>query len=252
MRSASCCSAAVRTPTFKTMPLAAHGISQPSRGHTPLGRILINKGASLEVTTTFGETPLHDAAGYGQAGFCKMLLRRGANVLAEDTKSKTALSYATSRGYPACVTLLKSFEEKAKAQQQAEAAALAAAEDFSDADRRRPSLRAAFQDVAAVTGGETARAAAPGVAPDQPQPLLSPGKSPRAVVRPPSSPSTGGGTMSVSSPKASPKPCSPASKASPRGSVTPGAKGSPRSPRKSPRSATGASSPRPASPQVIE
>ena len=92
------------------------------QGHTPLGHILIDKGARLDVVTSFGDTPLHDAAGYGQADFCQMLLRRGANPHVMANKGKTPLQYARARGYPACVTLIEEAEAQLAAQDAARSA----------------------------------------------------------------------------------------------------------------------------------
>ena len=82
----------------------------------------------MHAVSSVGDTPLHEAAGYGQAAFCKMLLRRGANPRACSTKGKTPLEYAQSRGYPACVSHLEAFVQKAKAQDAADRAAREARE----------------------------------------------------------------------------------------------------------------------------
>lgn len=193
-----------------------------SQGHTPLGRILINKGADMNALTSAGESPLHDASGHGQATFCKMLLRRGANPRIRSNRGKTALDYAQARGYPACAAHLEVSEAKAKVQEAAERAAREEA-DRASAEEERARLKTEAAALNASIVSELASA-------------------PSAAAARRRRPSNGG------SPKASPRSgCSTASpavvRASPRSVPSPRP---PRSPRSAASSTTASRPPLPA------
>lgn len=134
----------------------------------------------MDAVTIAGDTPLHDAAGYGQAAFCKMLLRRGANPRVRSTKNKSPLDYAQARGYPACVAQLEAFEAKARTQEAAAKAAREAAErEASEACRAK------------------AQATAPGAAPAASRrrgSFSAPAAAAPSTASPKSSPRTGATT----------------------------------------------------------
>ena len=74
-------------------------------GHASVAAVLVSRGADVNAATSFGRTPLHDAA-FGQAGtsdvdgrveVAKLLISRGANVNARERGSgRTPLDQMTS------------------------------------------------------------------------------------------------------------------------------------------------------------
>ena len=76
-------------------------------GNLPVVRELVQKGASLNITTRFGETPLHAAATFGHAQVVSSLLAQGANVNASTTRGWTPLHSAARFGRPVVANLLK-------------------------------------------------------------------------------------------------------------------------------------------------
>ena len=85
-------------------------------GQASVAAVLVSRGADVNAATTFGRTPLHDAA-FGQAGtsdvdgrveVAKLLISRGANVNARERGSgRTPLDQTTGTvGQERVVTLL--------------------------------------------------------------------------------------------------------------------------------------------------
>jgi uncharacterized protein len=74
-------------------------------------KALIDAGADVNLRKdSAGETPLIAfAAKSNRIKSLELLLRAGAEANAQDTRDKTALSYATEKGYVEAKTLLKSF-----------------------------------------------------------------------------------------------------------------------------------------------
>ncbi|WP_353275787.1 ankyrin repeat domain-containing protein [Wolbachia endosymbiont (group A) of Pipizella viduata] len=62
-------------------------------------KLLIRKGAKVNIENNSGETPLHLAAFYGKVENVKVLLEEGADVNARNGKRNTALHYASLMGY---------------------------------------------------------------------------------------------------------------------------------------------------------
>ena len=54
------------------------------KGHVPVMQLLISKGARIDVRSKHGQTPLHQAAGYGQQEAAICLLDHGADANAAD------------------------------------------------------------------------------------------------------------------------------------------------------------------------
>lgn len=62
-----------------------------SKGHTMCVELLLSKGASVDVQTVRKETALHFAAATCDLATCKVLIRYGADVKAEDNKGQTPM-----------------------------------------------------------------------------------------------------------------------------------------------------------------
>ena len=149
----------------------------------------------MEAVTTFGDTALHDAAGYGQAAFCKMLLRRGANVRAKSTKGKTPLDYAHARGYPGCLVHLHAFEDKLRSEE----AAARAADRERLGEEAAPAAAPPAPAVAAPAAASPRGGGVPKTSPRSPRKSPRSGKSPRSA-------GTGVGPSPATSPRSSPRP----------------------------------------------
>lgn len=76
-------------------------------GNLPVVMELIQKGANLNITTRYGETPLHAAATFGHAPVVNYLLSKGANVNALTTRGWTPLHSAARFGRTIVANLLK-------------------------------------------------------------------------------------------------------------------------------------------------
>ncbi|MDP1630940.1 MAG: ankyrin repeat domain-containing protein [Caulobacter sp.] len=70
-----------------------------------LARWLVEQGADIEATDSYGETPLHSRAGHWQKQ-PGVLLELGANVSAKDSRGNTPLHYAARVGNTATMRLL--------------------------------------------------------------------------------------------------------------------------------------------------
>jgi len=68
-------------------------------GHLDICRLLIEKGAQLEVKSTEGSTPLHEAAEQGNIEIVRLLCDRGADIEARDDSEWRPLHYAAYYGH---------------------------------------------------------------------------------------------------------------------------------------------------------
>lgn len=76
------------------------------RGYTGVVRWLLNRGARVDVTTSWGATALHAAAERGHDTTIKLLLERKAPIQAQTQYGDTALHLAAFRGHHRVVILL--------------------------------------------------------------------------------------------------------------------------------------------------
>jgi ankyrin repeat protein len=82
-----------------------------SEGHNFKGgsvlRLLLERGADINVQNHFGRTPLHRASFRGALGVVRLLLEHGADVEAKNNIDKTALQIAADEGHDEVVELLR-------------------------------------------------------------------------------------------------------------------------------------------------
>lgn len=68
------------------------------RGHVPLVRLLLRRGAPVGAADRAGRTPLHEAAWHGHSQVAELLLRRGAPAEARSGAGLTPLHWAAALG----------------------------------------------------------------------------------------------------------------------------------------------------------
>lgn len=76
------------------------------RGHAPLVRLLLQRGALADAVDHTGRTPLHEAAWHGHLSVAELLLRRGASAVACSQTGLTPLHWAAALGRTLLVTCL--------------------------------------------------------------------------------------------------------------------------------------------------
>jgi len=83
-------------------------IQAAKNGDTAAVQQLLNKGANIEATNQYSETPLHLAVEHGHSDVVKLLLEKGANIETRDDKlsNSTPLLEAVDRGNTDIVKLL--------------------------------------------------------------------------------------------------------------------------------------------------
>ena len=64
--------------------------------HVDVARLLVERGAEVNVGDESGYTPLHAAAASGSAEVARLLLERGADVSARDGRGFTPLHWASA------------------------------------------------------------------------------------------------------------------------------------------------------------
>ncbi|KAI9737989.1 MAG: hypothetical protein M1834_009359 [Cirrosporium novae-zelandiae] len=88
-----------------------------ARGHARVAETLINRGAGIDidVSNTFGWTPLHKAAFNNSIRVLKLLLRKNVNVNAETKKLETGLHFAVVKHHPKVAKILLDYGANIKA-----------------------------------------------------------------------------------------------------------------------------------------
>src|SRR5205823_4768231 len=76
-------------------------------GEVEIARLLIDKGARVDVADKSGGTALMYAADRGKAEFVRLLLAKGADVNARDKSGATALKAARAGKHPEVEAILK-------------------------------------------------------------------------------------------------------------------------------------------------
>ena len=66
-------------------------------GYIVIALMLIIKGANVNAKDSFGLTPLHQAASFGQNLILNILLKNGANLEAEDNLGRTPLACSSEQ-----------------------------------------------------------------------------------------------------------------------------------------------------------
>ena len=78
-----------------------------SLGNVEIAKLLVEKGAKVNVRNFEKWTPLHMAATYNRIELAKFLLENGAYLNARDEDGKTSLFWADYWGHKGMVTFLK-------------------------------------------------------------------------------------------------------------------------------------------------
>ena len=81
-------------------------IEETRKGHTETVKLLLDKGADVNMKTDNGETALIEASENGHIEVVKLLLDKGADVNAKDNYGNTSLILASSYGYHEVVSIL--------------------------------------------------------------------------------------------------------------------------------------------------
>ncbi|KAG8467525.1 hypothetical protein KFE25_000841 [Diacronema lutheri] len=79
-----------------------------AEGHVEIVRLLLEHGASTEVSNFDGETALHLAASIGYDHCVEVLVAAGANVSVKTSSGKSALDLAQQMGHANVLTILES------------------------------------------------------------------------------------------------------------------------------------------------
>ena len=86
------------------------------RGHYDVTKLLMQKGAEIDVKSTSGVTPLMCASFWGRCKVAKLLLETGANPNLQDLQGKSALMLASEKGHCDVVTQLLAHSAQLDAQ----------------------------------------------------------------------------------------------------------------------------------------
>jgi len=77
-----------------------------SKGHTEIVRLMLDRGADIELKNEWGRTALTFSAQNDRLDTTSLLIERGADVMAADEKGFTPLIWAAMSGSPEMVALL--------------------------------------------------------------------------------------------------------------------------------------------------
>ncbi|KAL9083770.1 MAG: hypothetical protein Q9165_008380 [Trypethelium subeluteriae] len=75
-------------------------------GHAAVARVLLEKGAEVDLQDSKGRPALHLAAAWDHEAVARLLLGKGAKVDLQDTKGRTALHWAAAKGHEAVTRML--------------------------------------------------------------------------------------------------------------------------------------------------
>jgi ankyrin repeat protein len=87
--------------------------AEQNRGYADVVQALIDAGANIEATISYGIRPLMLAAGYGETAVAETLLKAGADVLARNEGGLTALMMVKQKHYVDVINLLHEAEREA-------------------------------------------------------------------------------------------------------------------------------------------
>lgn len=90
----------------KSLGLSALGVAAVT-GRTEIAKLLLEKGAKIDLPDVKGKTPLMLAAQNGRAEALKLLLETGADAGARDEDGRCAFDLASAAGMSECCSLLK-------------------------------------------------------------------------------------------------------------------------------------------------
>ena len=68
----------------------------------------MDRGADVNASNRWGNTPLHAAAWYGQTGIARCLMEKGADPTTVDHENKTPAELAEEREYPNVAAAIRS------------------------------------------------------------------------------------------------------------------------------------------------
>ena len=77
------------------------------QGHEAVVRLLLERGASVDIGDKRGQTALHNAANRGREAVARLLVERGADINVKDVPGNTALDTAYAMGQETMVQLLE-------------------------------------------------------------------------------------------------------------------------------------------------
>jgi ankyrin repeat protein len=86
--------------------------SAAASGNVEMVRLLIEKGARVNVVQEGGFTPLHEAAAQDNRAMAELLIKAGADLTARTTNGETAADLATARKHPGMAAWLRTLGDK--------------------------------------------------------------------------------------------------------------------------------------------
>jgi ankyrin repeat protein len=78
-------------------------------GHVSMVKLLLDKGATINIQDESGNTALHYASANGKKDMVKLLLEKGADASVVNAKEQKAIDYSNIKGYNEITELLLKF-----------------------------------------------------------------------------------------------------------------------------------------------